>query len=421
MTDLHDRPLTLLGAYALAGVPDPGGWYAALDEDGLGGLEHPVDPDDPGALATTAAALPARVTEQRRDLARDPRRVELRVVDEQAATRGDDGAGVEPLLPVADGQRHVDGRDAQRRELAHRARARAAHDEVRDRERELHLGEVLAHVVALAGVARDGTGRRLAHRAVLALARQVEDLRARPEERVGGTGDRLVEALRPQRAAGDDERARAGVEAEARRPRGHEVLDLAAQRQPGDDAALERRALERHADARGPPGTEAVRQAGARVLLVDHDRDVATARGEVRGRGDVAPEADDDARAGLVDDGARRVHGGLETAREVDPLRARAARERDARHVPQRVAPGGDQVVLQAARDPERGHHHAGLTRPELVRHREERVHVPRRPAACEHHRTDRRHVPRRPSLRQVPRPVRRAEVCRAGRGAPTR
>ncbi|MFH6689754.1 hypothetical protein QVL82_13105, partial [Cellulosimicrobium funkei] len=58
MTDLHDRPLTLLGAYALAGVPDPGGWYAALDEDGLDGLEHPVDPDDADALATTAAALP---------------------------------------------------------------------------------------------------------------------------------------------------------------------------------------------------------------------------------------------------------------------------------------------------------------------------------------------------------------------------
>ncbi|MFD6031712.1 DUF4862 family protein [Cellulosimicrobium funkei] len=59
MTDLHDRPLTLLGAYALAGVPDPGDWYAALDEDGLDGLEHPVDPDDADALATTAAALPA--------------------------------------------------------------------------------------------------------------------------------------------------------------------------------------------------------------------------------------------------------------------------------------------------------------------------------------------------------------------------
>lgn len=59
MTDpLHPRPLTMLGAYALAGVPDPGGWWAVLDEDGVDGLEHPVDPDDAGALATTAAGLP---------------------------------------------------------------------------------------------------------------------------------------------------------------------------------------------------------------------------------------------------------------------------------------------------------------------------------------------------------------------------
>ncbi|QJW36988.1 DUF4862 family protein [Cellulosimicrobium protaetiae] len=58
MDDQLARPLTLLGAYALAGVPDPGGWYAALDADGLDGLEHPVDPDDAGALATVAAGLP---------------------------------------------------------------------------------------------------------------------------------------------------------------------------------------------------------------------------------------------------------------------------------------------------------------------------------------------------------------------------
>lgn len=57
----HDgeEPLALLGAYMLGGAPDPGGWYETLAADGLDGLEHPVEPDDPDALGRTAAALPA--------------------------------------------------------------------------------------------------------------------------------------------------------------------------------------------------------------------------------------------------------------------------------------------------------------------------------------------------------------------------
>ena len=51
-------------------------------------------------------------------------------------------AGVERLLPVADRVRDVHGRDAERADLAHGGGAGARHDEVGDRERQVHPVDV---------------------------------------------------------------------------------------------------------------------------------------------------------------------------------------------------------------------------------------------------------------------------------------
>ena len=109
----HPRPHVLLGAYALAGVPDPGGWYAALDDDGLDGIEHPVDPDDVAALATVAAALPARWSLMPTTVAATARRA---TADRSYGLASDDEAGrreaVEGVARVLDAARRLadDGR-----------------------------------------------------------------------------------------------------------------------------------------------------------------------------------------------------------------------------------------------------------------------------------------------------------------------
>src|SRR5690606_1156572 len=104
----HPRPHVLLGAYALAGVPDPGGWYAALDDDGLDGIEHPVDPDDVAALATVAAALPARWSLMPTTVAATARRA---TADRSYGLASDDEAGrreaVEGVARVLDAARRL--------------------------------------------------------------------------------------------------------------------------------------------------------------------------------------------------------------------------------------------------------------------------------------------------------------------------
>ena len=84
----------------------------------------------------------------------DPGRGQRRVLDEEPATRGDDVGGVEALLAVADGQRHVDRGEAHGGQLADRVGTGA-----RDHEVGRGIGEV--HAV---GVGRDDVGGARDHR-----------------------------------------------------------------------------------------------------------------------------------------------------------------------------------------------------------------------------------------------------------------
>src|SRR5690554_1344030 len=78
----------------------------------------------------------------------DPVRGELRVVDGDRAAGIRHGAGIQPLLSVPDGERHVGRWDPQRGEFADRRRPCPGDDEVGGRKGKVHPVAVLQLAVA---------------------------------------------------------------------------------------------------------------------------------------------------------------------------------------------------------------------------------------------------------------------------------
>ena len=106
--------------------------------------------------AATHLEDPLRVGCEAEQVRVDPVGREVGVVDEQSPAGRDDVGGVEPLLAVADRQRHVDGGKTHGGQLAHRVGARAGDDEVGGGIRELHAVGVGHDDVAHSGGRRVG-------------------------------------------------------------------------------------------------------------------------------------------------------------------------------------------------------------------------------------------------------------------------
>ena len=139
----------------------------------------------------------------------DPGRREVAVVDEQSAAGGHDVGGVQPLLAVADRERHVDRGQAHGRQLADGVGTGPGHDEVGRGIRELHA----------VGIRRDDVAapRRRGRARTPCRAGHVQHLDAGGTERRPGP-EGVVEALGTERPAGDEEGGPPRVQAEASRP-----------------------------------------------------------------------------------------------------------------------------------------------------------------------------------------------------------
>src|SRR5690606_3825012 len=188
---------------------------------------------------------------------------------------------------------NIDGRQPQRGQLAARPGPGAAEHEVGGGVGAGHVVEVGTHVVV------PQPGGRAAHRLVLAVAGEVEHLDPGLVQGRGAGGDGVVDALRAEGAAGDEQRGALRVEPEGGGTGtaagrgvggalGDEVGDGRAQRQPGERGPRQRGAGEGDGDVPGPAGAEAVGQPGPGVLLVDDDRHAQAAGGEVGRGGEVA-------------------------------------------------------------------------------------------------------------------------------------
>jgi hypothetical protein len=371
------------------------GLHQLLDDvrDPRGGVRHAHRRGGPAHRLPLRRGLGG---EQRQQVRGDPVAGEVLVGHQQAAALGDHRLRVEPLLAVADRQRHVDGGDAQGGELADGARAGTAQHEVGEGERLLHLPQVLAHVVALgAGHAAHGGADGLG----LAGAGEVQHLRAGGEHLAGLGGDGGVHRDRAEGSAGDQQGDPVGLEAELGGGAaahalgiggtlGEQTGDLRAQRQAGDLGARQAGAGEGDRDGGGTPGTEPVGQPGAGVLLVHDHRDGAGAGGQVGGGGHVAAEADHHLRADLVDGVPGGLHGGAQQAGQPEPVGGGAARQRHLGHQQQLDPPLGHQPGLQPFRGAEGDHAQVGVAAPQLLGDGEQRVDVTGRPAAREQHRT---------------------------------
>ena len=214
---------------------------------------------------------PIAVTGERGDVVGDPLGGERRVVDDQPAAGGQHVGRVEPLLAVADRQRHVDRRQADGRELAHRVGAGPADHEVGGRVGQLHA----------VGVGNDDVRSpdvgplRLE---LLARSGDVQHLDPGGAELGRARGERGVEPLRPQGSAGHEDGRPLRVQAERGHPlvpssRAVELGDLTPQRHPEDGGVRQDGASERRRHERRHPRAHPVGQPGPGVLLVDDDRD----------------------------------------------------------------------------------------------------------------------------------------------------
>ena len=301
---------------------------------------------------------------------------------------------VQALLAVADRQRHVDAGKAQGLHLRDRARARPAHDQVRDGQRVLHRRQVVDDVPAI----RQASGlNRLAHRLVLTTTGQVNDLRALGQ-RIRAARHRLVDMERAQRPAGDQQGRSVGVHAQAlgslapgstRSPGTRAALrqigNRRPQRQPGHDRLTrtrrQRRGRERQGNHRGVACAHLIGQARARVLLVNNDRH-ARALGRNVGRGrHVAAKTHQHVRT------LERLRAPLDRVRKTRGQREEGQRgapgQRDPGNLHQRETRGGNQIRLQPRLRAQ--HDDLGAALAQLRGRRQKRIHVAGGPAASHH------------------------------------
>ena len=151
----------------------------------------------------------------------------------------------------------------------------------------MHVSCVVHHVPSVSHSRLVNTGT---HGIVLASTGQVQNLTALRQ--LGGDGCHdCVDVKRPQGAARDDQRGQIRVKSEALRAfdaggagtlvggsQMRQARDLRAEGQSDDLGAslscCKRRGTERECDEGGPSGSQPVRQAGARILFMNGDRDV---------------------------------------------------------------------------------------------------------------------------------------------------
>ena len=304
---------------------------------------------------------------------------------------------VQTLFTVTNRQRHVDAGQAQGLHLGHGSRARTTHDEIRDSQRILHRRQVVDHVPA---VRQSGVLDSCANRLVLATARQVYDLRAF-RQRVRRTRHRLVDVQGSQGAARHQQRGRIRVDAEALRRLAarlgsalriraavRKLSDRRTQRQARHDrvavARLQRRGGERQSDDRRVACAHLIRQTGARVLLVNDDRDTRALRRNVRGRRHVAAKTDEHVSA--FKRLRATLHGIRETTGESEERQGGTPRQRNAGNLHERESCGGNQIRLQTSLRPQDDNLSAALA--QLRRRRQQRIHVTGS-AAASHHNLD--------------------------------
>ena len=267
----------------------------------------------------------------------------------QPAAGVDHRQRVEPLLAVADRQRHVDRGQADGGHLGHRHRAGPADGQVGGGVGQVHPVQVRHRDVGRVAVGRFAKVERVL-RAV-----RVQHRNTRRGKVFGGRGDGTVDRLRALRPAEHQQHPRVVGEPEM-------CPGLGAQRHPvqrGD------RRAHRHADDLGlaaqprirdgrqhPPrraGADPVGPARAGVGFVDHHGDAAPARGQVRGQRDVAAEADDDVGADVVEHGAGLPDRPAHPHRQPQQVTGRLAGQRHRRDQFEVIAAFGHQPGFQPA------------------------------------------------------------------------
>ena len=224
---------------------------------------------------------------------------EVAVGDEQRSPGAHGVGSVERLLAVAHRVRDEDGRQPDRRQLAHGRGAGPRDGEIGGGEGEVHAVGVGEQVVA----GKPGIGDALPQGAgkVQHLPSGADDRRRRREHGV-------VDPLRPRRAAGDEQHRTALVESEraASPRRGTRAgRGVSISRRSGNPTTrLPRRRVLANVtpDEAGEPGAEAVRQSRPGVRLVDGDGHLLAARSQVGGRRRVPAEAGHDIHAPVAQD-----------------------------------------------------------------------------------------------------------------------
>ena len=154
-----------------------------------------------------------------------PLRGQVLVCDQKAAAGVHHWLGVETLLAVADGQRHVNGRQAQCSQLGYRSGSGTANHQVGTGKGQIDSFQIFGGmVVTLSGRfgadagkhVRAGRGRdQFAYFADFASPGQVDDLCV-GQQVCGGGGDGAVQALRSQRSASDQHQRTVRIDAKLR-------------------------------------------------------------------------------------------------------------------------------------------------------------------------------------------------------------
>ena len=154
-----------------------------------------------------------------------PLRGQVLVCDQKAAAGVHHWLGVETLLAVADGQRHVNGRQAQCSQLGYRSGSGTANHQVGTGKGQIDSFQIFGGmVVTLSGRfgsdagkhVRAGRGRdQFAYFADFASPGQVDDLCV-GQQVCGGGGDGTVQALRSQRSASDQHQRTVRIDAKLR-------------------------------------------------------------------------------------------------------------------------------------------------------------------------------------------------------------
>jgi hypothetical protein len=349
--DLARRPQSSAGPNARPAAP-------SVADDARARRPPPRTPSPPEPRRRPAARTPRRpcpsrqslpVGEQRQQVLRQPRRGELLVVHQQPAARAHHRLRVEPLLAVADRQRHVHRGQSDGGELGaghHAARQSTASAAAYARSIRSRYGT--AHVAA------PGTGNsarphascrgRVACRICTPAA---EKASAAPSmasfsRRAPCEPPNTSSVAGPAPGQQPEELQRLGA------PGGRSRGDHPAQRHAEVASAAEPAVRRAGGDPVRHPRPDAVGQAGAHVRLVHDDRHAAAARGEVGGQRDVAAEADDDVRRDLVEHLDRPAHRPGEPGGHGEHVHRGLARQRHGRDQLERVAAGRDELGVQA-------------------------------------------------------------------------